>query len=109
MYCYHFRFDVSISGATFLTLGNKPCGWIHLVINFIGPAEGEGIRIYHDGVEVANDTTKSYGTCQHPACRPDGRIVVVDNTQKWVSDTAHFKWMNWHSSMRFCPRNKSQC
>ena len=76
MYCYHFRFDVSISGPTFLTLGNKPCGWIHLVINFIGPAEGEGIRIYHDGVEVANDTTKSYGTCQHPACRPDGRIVV---------------------------------
>ena len=76
MYSYHLRYDASITGATFLTLGSKPSGWIHLVINFIGPAEGEGIRIYQDGVQVANDTTKSYGTCQHPACRPDGRIVV---------------------------------
>ena len=48
----------------------------HNVINFIGPAEGEGIRIYQDGVQVANDTTKSYGICQTAVCRPDGRIVV---------------------------------
>ena len=26
--------------------------WIHSVVNFIGPGEGQGIRIYHDGNSV---------------------------------------------------------
>ena len=35
----------------------KPSGWIHVVLNFIGPNEGEGIRIYHDGVQAGSKTT----------------------------------------------------
>ena len=39
------------------------------------------MRIYHDGVSVANGNTKSDLSCDQSACRPDGRIVVGrDNT-----------------------------
>ena len=76
VYNYHFRYHVSFNDSRFLAKAYKPSGWFHVVINFIGPAEGEGIRIYQDGVEVANDTTKSFRTCQDASCRPDGRIVV---------------------------------
>ena len=31
-------------------------------MNFIGPNEGQGIRIYNDGKLIGNDTTKSNGT-----------------------------------------------
>ena len=31
----------------------------------------------------------------------------VGNTQEWIDSTALFKWMIWHSSMRFCPRKKN--
>ena len=41
-----------------MLLAIKPSGWFHIVVNYIGPDEGEGIRIYHNGVEVANATTK---------------------------------------------------
>lgn len=75
--------EVSLSSEIFsATSGSIPSGWFHTVINFIGPDEGEGIRIYHDGVSVANGTTKSYLACDQSACRPDGRIVVGrDNTR----------------------------
>ena len=42
------------------------------MFNYIGPTESEGVRIYYNGTEVANDTTKS--TKPFPA--GDGRIVV---------------------------------
>ena len=29
--------------------------WIHIVVNFIGPGEGQGIRIYHDGNSANED------------------------------------------------------
>ena len=31
-------------------------------MNFIGPNEGQGIRIYNDGKLIGNDTTKSNET-----------------------------------------------
>ena len=76
MYSYYFSYDVSLNSATFFATASKPSGWFHVVINYMGPDEGEGIRIYHDGVQVANATTKSTNTCQHVACRPDGTILV---------------------------------
>ena len=33
--------------------------WVHAVMNFIGPNEGQGIRIYNNGKLIGNDTTKS--------------------------------------------------
>ena len=45
---------------------------LHVVVNYIGPNNGDGIRIFYDGVEVASDTTRD------PSSLPggDGRIVV---------------------------------
>ena len=51
---------------------SKPSGWTHVVLNYIGPNDGEGIRGYVNGVEVASDTTKT--NASHSA--GDGRIVV---------------------------------
>ena len=47
------------------------------MLNFIGPDDGEGIRIYNDGVQVAEVTRKGYQPCtQDQTCMPDGTIVV---------------------------------
>ena len=42
------------------------------MLNYIGPNEGEGIRIYYNGAEVASATTKTVRS--YPS--GDGRIVV---------------------------------
>ena len=49
-----------------------PTRWTHIVLNYIGPDNGQGIRGYVNGQEVASGTTK------HPRSYPagDGRIVV---------------------------------
>ena len=51
---------------------SRQTGWFHFVVNYIGPNDGDGIRIFYDGVEVASDSTR------HPYSLPagDGRIVV---------------------------------
>ena len=51
---------------------SRPTGWFHVVVNYIGPSNGDGIRSFYNGVEVASDTTR------HPYSLPagDGRIVV---------------------------------
>ena len=36
----------------------QPNGWIHIVLNYIGPTTGEGIRIYYDGQIVASGANK---------------------------------------------------
>ena len=45
-------------GARFLVLYEKPSGWFHVVINYFGPNEGEGITVYHNGQEIGSDTTR---------------------------------------------------
>ena len=36
----------------------KPNDWKHIVLNFIGPNDGEGIRVYEDGSLIDRDNTK---------------------------------------------------
>ena len=48
------------------------------MLNYIGPNDGEGIRLFINGTEVARDTDKHRGP--YPA--GDGRIVVG----KWLTD-----------------------
>ena len=51
--------------------------WFHLVINFIGPNAGEGFQIYHDGINVLNDTTKATNSNSRRYLPPNnGRIVT---------------------------------
>ena len=42
------------------------------VLNYIGSNDGGGIRVYYDGLEVANDTMKSAWSFS----AGDGRVVV---------------------------------
>ena len=38
----------------------KSTEWTHIVLNYIGPNNGEGINIYCNGTEVDSDTTKGH-------------------------------------------------
>ena len=67
-----FRFDVRLLDGFFYALLFEPTGWIHVVLNYIGPNDGQGIRVYYDGTEVASSMTKV--AASHSA--GDSRIVV---------------------------------
>ena len=72
-----FRYSVRINGQEFSSVLDKPTGWFHVVVNYLGYNEGQGIKVYNNGVEVGNDTTiNGGGGCQQSQCEPDGRIVV---------------------------------
>ena len=64
MYSQKGSFDVS---------SPLPSGWTHVVLNYIGPEDGQGIRLFYNGTEVANDDTYRCCTQQEAA---DGRILV---------------------------------
>ena len=49
-----------------------PSGWTHVVLNYIRPSDGQGIRVYYDGIEVKSDTTNDGGS----RSAGDGRIVI---------------------------------
>ena len=67
-----FRVFVHLLDGDFFAVHTTPSGWTHIVVNYAGPNEGEGIRIDYDGTEVVSDTTK--GTWSRST--GDGRIVV---------------------------------
>ena len=79
------RFRIFLSNGRFNLNKHIPNGWIHIVANFIGPNDGQGIRLYYDGAEVAGDTTKTAVT----KSIGDGRIVVgryyTDRDEKYSS------------------------
>ena len=81
-----FRFDLFLLDGWFhYESHRRPFQWTHIVLNYIGPNNSEGIRIFYDGVEVASDTTNI--TTTHSA--GDGRIVVgrgyTDNDERYSS------------------------
>ena len=67
-----FRFDVNALDGGFSVKFSKPTGWTHILLNYIGSNDGGGIRVYYDGLEVANDTMKSAWSFS----AGDGRVVV---------------------------------
>ena len=64
------RYRTAMSTGNYIAHGTIPSGWFHTVLNFIGPADG--IRAYHDGVEVGRDTN-IHGNPKHNG---DRRIVI---------------------------------
>ena len=66
-----FRFRLYLQNGNFIVYQSTN-GWTHVVLNYIGPNNGEGIAIYCDGEEVASDTIKSVQTIQ----ARDGRVVA---------------------------------
>ena len=59
----HGHFTVSVG---------KSNEWVHGVLNFLGPNDGEGIRIYQNGKHVGNHTT----VIQSSTTEPNGRIAI---------------------------------
>ena len=80
-----FRFRIYLLNGKFYAHVPIPIGWTHIVLNYIGSNDGEGIRISYDGQEVANSTTKDEGS--YPA--EDSRIVVgrsfTDEDRRYAS------------------------
>ena len=67
-----FRSFLNLLDRQFLASHSRPTGWTHVVLNYIGPHVGEGIRNYYNGQEVASDTDKE----RVDRSTGDGRIVV---------------------------------
>ena len=63
-------YGIHISQGRFYTGANRTADWFHVVLNFIGPSDG--VRIYHDTVEVKRDKSKTAGNFTHG----DRRIVI---------------------------------
>ena len=72
IYFWCFRFNVFLADSQFYISHPEQNGWTHVVLNYIGPNNGEGIRIFYDGQEVVSDTDMSEGSYS----AVDGRIVV---------------------------------
>ena len=69
-----FRYDLFLLDGYFIASHSPPSGWTHIVLNYIGPNNGQGIRIFVDGAEVRSDTDKVLPI--NPYSAGDGRIVV---------------------------------
>ena len=65
------RFSLFLQDGRFITYHSKPSGWVHIVLNYIGPNNGEGIKIYSDGVEQADTTKQSLSFSAG-----DGKIII---------------------------------
>ena len=70
MYCARLR--IFVLNGRYEAFYDEPTGWTHVVLNYIGSNDGQGIRGYVNGEEVASDTDKAVWS--YPA--GDGRIVV---------------------------------
>ena len=76
------RFIVWVLDGDFYTEVTPPYSWTHLVHNFIGPNNGQGIRTYVDGVYAVSDTTKTPRN-RNPA---DGRVYAGNSAiEKYTS------------------------
>ena len=62
-----------MSGGMFSSPGTgEPTGWNHIVLNFLGPADRQGFRLYRNGVEATSDIRISNGDY----ASGDGSLVV---------------------------------
>ena len=69
----NFRYNLFLTDGFFHGQFDKPDGWFHLVLNYIGPAEGQGVTIYKDGVLQGSGTDKIVGTTYMEG---DGRMFI---------------------------------
>ena len=61
----------TLDGEFRATIQQIPSEWLHVVLNYIGPDDGQGIWIYMDGVQTGSDVTKT------PSARSPGGARVV--------------------------------
>ena len=59
--CFHFRitFDFNnMTTARFSVDLNLLSGWNHVTVNYLGPNNGQGIRVYRNGLQKGSDDIK---------------------------------------------------
>ena len=78
-----FRYAVRSLGTTIFTLVDKPSGWFHVVLNYLGSADGEGIRVYHDGQEIPSGGRIPFNEAEIPGqgTVAIGRDPILDDGQ----------------------------
>ena len=76
------RYSVYLPDGHFEFLEPTTSGLVHAVLNFIGPNEGQGIRIYNDGKLIGNDTTKYNGSF----AQSNGRIQIGRLDTRFLND-----------------------
>ena len=67
-----FRYHVRLQDGTFTVYHPKPTGWTDFVLNYIGPNNGEGIKMFYNGAGAGGDSSKSIASL----VAGDSRIVV---------------------------------
>ena len=73
--CVNFRYVVFVDG-NFIAVAPKPTMWFHVVVNFIGPNDGQGLRIYYDGVAVENRSSDPSRRTNSRFSNLDRRILI---------------------------------
>ena len=73
MYSILFRQSVIVSDGFFAAVHSAPTSWTHIVMNYVGPNDGEGVRMFLNGMEVTSDTTKTSASLHASG---DGRITL---------------------------------
>ena len=64
-----FRFSFFLQDGRFIADHSKPSGWVHIVLNYLGP--NNGIKIYSDGAEQADTNKQSLSYSAG-----DGTIII---------------------------------
>ena len=65
-------YAVRLPDGSFYAEGSRPSGWFHVVVNFIGVEDGEGVRVYYNGEKVGSDPSKS----KYAIKKGNGRIAI---------------------------------
>ena len=65
---FYFRFKIDLQHGYFEADPTKPTDLTHILINYIGSNDGDGINIYYNGQEVGSD--KSSGSNSAGDCTP---------------------------------------
>ena len=82
VFLFHCSCRVDILDGYFYIAPNQPSGWTHVVLNYIGPKNRQGIQIYYDGVQTKNDEVKFAWDIP----TGDGRVVVGRRTTSLEQD-----------------------
>ena len=68
----HFRVKVPLTHGDFFLKYPRPAEWFYVVLNYLGPEDGEGIRVYINGTLVGGESE----IFSNEYTSGDGRLVV---------------------------------
>ena len=79
---------VLVANGFFFSTIAQPINWTHVIINYIGPEDGQGIRIHSEGIEAGSGTTRYPRTSDDDG--GDGRIVIGESHSVQLDELIFF-------------------